>query len=163
MRGAHRVVWLAALGVLVPACCSGGPRTLSIYTTPAPSASDAACEWGTITWNETNAVVPGTNVIVDYHTYDADDGLVHTALELFDESGASVPLSEHRDDEAKCSGGCLRPRVHYTLPLEGTFTLVHRERTGTGAPVSTPNNSTDAWTIFDGERALVATIAIGSP
>jgi hypothetical protein len=142
-------------------CCNEGPPLLSIWLTPTHDWAEAGsnkCDWRVISWSGTTVAEVGDSVAVIYQDSDDEDE-IRTAIELY-QGTTRLPLAEATSWDHACEMGCPSPRTLYRLDVPpGEYTLVHRERTGSGKPVHTPNVEAP-WGDFDGERALVTILVL---
>lgn len=150
---------LPAAALLLAGCCAGethlnfGLREYVDIPDHGTGIGETAPRWGA-----SAALHSRDELIV---TTDLDTELHPDVLELFDAAGAPVELAcKTVDVREPDTGSCPhRARTCSLATLApGDYTLVHRERFGTGQPINCGGDC--PFVDFQGEPALVLTLMI---
>jgi hypothetical protein len=148
---------LAACDFLDP--CSG-PEYLNfaivrhgMLSGGSPTLSSTAPRWG-----ETESMTPMDEISL---VFPQDDVLPPDALELYAPDGTRVTLASEDIFVPTNGEGCAHDERWYSLAslALGDYTLVHRQRNGTGDPLNCAEPDCP-WTTFDGDQAVTLTLSI---
>lgn len=113
-----------------------------------------------LNWGDIRNYPPPAQLMV--RTYEPRGFDFERVVEVRSESGAAIPTGTRRDvGDPGMTGHCSYDEVFYDLVLDRYTVILWESRLPPGFGVSGANSS--RWVPFEGERALIATVAPWEP